>query len=560
MEIATEETAFPRLSGSEMELVRHVGARREFEDGDVVFRAGDAGIDFHVVESGMLRVINPTADDAVVADHGPGQFAGDIDLLTGRPVIVTAVAAGPTVIVVVPNAEFRKLLATVPKLGEKMLVAFASRRVMLQKAGVLGMRVVGPKFQPDTGLVREFLYKNFVPYTYYDSESEDGRRELAEMGRDAADTPVIDCGGGRVLTRPTLTDLAECAGLKPRVVDDVFDLAVVGCGPAGMTAAVYAASEALSTVVVDRLGPGGQAGGSSLIENFIGFPSGLSGAELATRGVLQMMKFGASLNTPVRVLRLEPGKEHHTLVTEAGDRVRAKVVLAATGVRWRRLSAKGAAHYERAGIFYAATSVESRVCTGEPIGVIGGGNSAGQAAMFLSECSKAVHMFLRGPDLNAGMSDYLVARIRANPRIQVHTRAEVVEVFGEGGKIAGVEVARHVEDGAADDAKPGPDDLPAEGCHRLPVQALFVFIGAEPLTDWLPPEVAVDDRGYVLAGVDAQQSAKWPLDRHPCALETTLPRLLVGGDLRAGSTKRVGFAVGDGSLAVTCVHQLRGLA
>lgn len=548
MEYASEELAFPKLSTREMALIRERADRREYADGAVVFTVGDADLDFHVVESGGLMILNPAADDAVVTTHGPGEFAGDIDLLTGRPVIVAALAKGPTVVLVVPNADFRKLLGTVPKLGEKLLMAFSARRELLKQAKVLGMKVVGPKFQPETTLVREFLHKNFVPYTFHDSGTDEGRALLAGLGKGESDTPVVECGFDTVLANPGLEKLATCAGLRRACPQGTFELAVVGAGPAGMTAAVYAASEALSTIVLDRLGPGGQAGGSSMIENFIGFPSGLTGTELATRGVLQMLKFGAQLNTPVKVERMTVGDAVHTLHTAAGEEVRAKVVLAATGVRWRRLDAKGAAAFERAGIFYAATSVESRVCTGEEVAVVGGGNSAGQAAMFLSECSRRVHMLIRGPDLAKGMSEYLVERIRCNDRITVHHDTEVVEVFGADDRLTGAEVVCKRDGGAEGGRR-----------HRLPVAAMFVFIGAEPHADWLPAEVARDKLGYVLTGAEAARSGSWPLDREPCPLETSVPRLLAAGDLRAGSTKRVGFAVGDGSLAVTCVHRLRGM-
>ncbi len=544
MESVAEHTAFPHLSDAEMDVVRAVATRRVCRDGDVVFCAGQPDIDFCVVESGALEIQNPTAGNEVIATHGPGQFAGDIDLLTRRPVIVNAVARGPeTVLLCVPGIKFRHLLGTVPRLGEKLMTAFTVRRDMLAGSGVLGMKVIGPGWSGETTLLREFLHKNFVPSTFYDSDKSDGQAALAALGRTAADAPVVQCANGHVTARPDLRELARCVGVHPACPTEVFDLAIVGSGPAGMAAAVYAASESLSTVVLDRLGPGGQAGGSSMIENFIGFPSGLSGTDLATRGVLQMMKFGALLLTPVRVRELV--REAHWLRLRTDDDaedVRARVVIAATGARWRKLDARGADRFERAGIYYAATSVEARVCTGREVAVVGAGNSAGQAAMFLSECSERVHMIIRGSDLGKVMSDYLVERIRANDRIVMHTRTEVEEVVGD----QRIESLRVV---CRDSGKR----------MELPCSAMFVFIGAEPNEDWLPPDLGRDGHGYVLTGAGAKSSGKWELDRDPCELETTIPRLLAAGDLRAGSTKRVGFAVGDGSMAVTCVHRLREL-
>jgi thioredoxin reductase (NADPH) len=332
-------------------------------------------------------------------------------------------------------------------------------------------------------------------------------------------------------------------GVRQECPDRVYDVAIVGAGPAGMTAAVYAASEGLSAVVLDSLGPGGQAGGSSMIENFIGFPAGLSGTELATRGVLQMLKFGALLVTPVKVVSVARRGEEFALGCDDGTAVRASCVVAATGVRWRRLPARDAARFERAGVYYAATSVEARVCGGEEVAVVGAGNSAGQAAMFLSECARKVYLLVRGPDLGKSMSEYLVARIRANDRVEVRTNTEITEVLG-GETLEGVVVEDKTRSGAAE---------------RLGVTSVFVFIGAEPYTDFLPADVARDRFGFVLTGSDAKATGRWPLTREPCPLETTVPGVLVAGDVRSGSTKRVAFAVGDGAMAVTCVHQLRSM-
>ena len=323
-----------------------------------------------------------------------------------------------------------------------------------------------------------------------------------------------------------------------------FDLIVVGAGPAGIAAAVYAASEGLKTIVLDRLGPGGQAGGSSRIENFMGFPAGLSGTDLATRGVLQMLKFGAKLAAPVAVESIEAAQKPygmHTLHLDCGGQLRAPVVLAATGVTWRKLEVPGADQFDRAGIYYACTSVEAALHEKTDVAVIGAGNSAGQAAMFLAQQCVRVHLLVRRGEMSASMSEYLEARINATPNITVHYNTEVVEVLGKR-RLEGVVLSNRLDNTRS----------------TLGLTAVFVFIGAEPHADWLPKSVATDEFGYVLTGADVTRKNLWPLpERDPCPLETNIPGLLAAGDLRAGATKRVGFAVGDGSLAVTCVHKLR---
>lgn len=541
MALPSSEHAFPRLDPDELALLRPLATPQVASDGEVVFRAGDRDIDFFVVEAGWLAILNPTADDRPVTLHGPGEFAGDIDLLTRRPVIVTAVAREtPTRLLRVPGRELRRLLNTIPPLAEKLLVAFRVRRAMLQQAGVLGLRVAGGAQCPETTVLREFLFRNFVPYTWYDSETPEGLELVRALGGlTPDDTPLVETAPGRVLARPSLRALAEAAGLARRAPDRVFDLAVVGAGPAGLTAAIYGASEGVSTVVLDALGPGGQAAGSSLIENFVGFPSGLSGGELAMRGALQMLKFGATLLCPVRVERLVPGAEHHVLVTGDGQEVRARHVLVASGARWRPFTAGNARRFERAGVYYSATCVEQRACEAGDLAVVGGGNSAGQAAMFLAESARRVHLVIRGAALEQRMSAYLAGRIAGNPRIEVHPRSEIEDIGGA----ERIEAIRIV-------------DRVSREARTVPCTAVFVFIGADPNTAWLPDEVARDRRGYVLTGEDARRARAWPLERAPRVLETSLPRVFAAGDVRAGAARRVAGAVGDGAMAITGLHQI----
>jgi thioredoxin reductase (NADPH) len=543
--------AFPTLDATDFASLRPLAVPCSFDDGQMVFRAGDSDLDLFVVESGSIEILNPSDDNRHVVTHGPGQFAGDIDLLTRRPVIVNAIARGPTRLLRVTGARLREILNKVPRLSEKLLIAIQERRRLLTQAGVLGLRVVGPGKCRDTMLVREFLYKNFVPFTWFESESEQGRKLMERWGSPKK-SPVIECGGGKLLINPTLRELAHGAGVWRHIPVDTVDLAIVGAGPAGMTAAVYAASEGLSTIVLDRLGPGGQAAGSSKIENFIGFPSGLSGAELATRSVLQMLKFGAKIVAPVTVQQIDPATkpgDFHVLHLDCGTNLRARTVLIAAGVKWRKLDVEGAEQFEGAGVHYACTSVEAMLYDTQHVAVVGAGNSAGQAAMYLSECcrDRTVHLLIRR-SLGPGMSDYLVNRIRSAPNIRIHEGVEVGAVHGQR-RLESITLRAFRAEG--DSRKRIEDSV------DIPVQAVFVFIGAEPGCSWLPKALMRDKLGYILTGTDVMHSGHWPLtDREPCPLETTVPGLLAAGDIRAGSTKRVGFAVGDGSLAVTCVHKL----
>ena len=539
----TVETAFPKLSPEDIDALRPFATQHHYNDGDVIFKAGSPDMDCYVILSGEMDILNPADNNVRVASHKPGDFSGDIDLLTRRPILVNGIAHGPTNCLKIPGDKLRDILNRIPRLGELFLVAFQSRRVLLQSLATIGIRIIGPGACKDTTRVREFLYKNFVPFTWLDTAIPRGQDALKSIGSPKK-TPAIICNDGKILLNPPLRDLAKCAGIWRECPEKNVDLAIVGAGPAGIAAAVYAASEGLNTVVLDSLGPGGQAGGSSKIENFIGFPSGLSGTDLATRGVLQMLKFGAKMVAPICVEKLIPGanEEPHSLLLDCGNTLKAQVVLVATGVRWRKLAAKNIDTFDQRGIYYACTTVEAEMHQGQDVAVVGAGNSAGQAAMFLAgSCARTVYMIIRR-ELGIGMSDYLADRIRNTRNIQVLNFTEVAEIHGDS-RIRSITVQT--------DGKPD---------SKIDLAALFIFIGAEPSIPWLPDGVAKDKLGYLLTGVDAEKSGQWPLnDRTPCPLETTLPRVLAAGDVRSGSTKRVGFAVGDGSLAVTCTHRLRTL-
>lgn len=543
--------AFPRLEADDLELLKSLSDTISFSDGQIVFRAGDVDLDLFVVETGGIKILNPSDENRHIVTHGPGQFAGDIDLLTHRPVIVTGVAYGQTQALRIKNTRLHEVLSKVPHLAEKLLIAIQERRRLLLATGVVGLKIVGPGKCRDTMLVREFLFKNFVPFTWFDSASEQGQKLLNAWGSPKK-LPVVECSNGKLLMNPELRELAQSIGVWRHCPTKEVDLAIVGAGPAGMTAAVYAASEGLSTVVLDRLGPGGQAAGSSKIENFIGFPSGLTGVELATRSVLQMLKFNAEMVAPVAVARIDPAatpNDFHALHLDCGNILRARTVLIAAGVHLRKLEAPGAERFESAGIHYACTTVEAILYDKQDVAVVGAGNSAGQAAMFLAECchDRKVHLLVR-KHFGESMSEYLVGRIRAAHNIVLHEGVEIAAVHGE----------QRLESVTLRAFKPNRTENQDEGSYEtLPISAAFVFIGADPGCSWLPETLARDSLGYIMTGIDALQSGHWPLkDREPCPLETTIPRILAAGDIRSGSTKRVGFAVGDGSLAVTCVHKL----
>lgn len=547
--LASNSIAFPKINEQDLALLKPLCDIVSFSDGQTIFNAGDADIDLFVVEKGGIKILNPADENKHIITHGPGQFSGDIDLLTHRPVIVTGVASGQTKLLRIKHSRLQEVLSKVPHLAEMLLIAIQERRRLLLATGVVGLKIVGPGKCRDTMRVRQFLAKNFVPFTWYDSSSDKGRKLLKGWGS-PKNMPVIESSDGHLLTNPNLRELAQKIGVWRHCPTEKVDLAIIGAGPAGMTAAVYAASEGLSTVVFDSLGPGGQSAGTSKIENFIGFPSGLSGIELATRSVLQMLKFGAKIVAPVSVERIEPAAipdGFHALYLDCGNVCLARAVLIAAGVQLKKLEVSGSERFESAGIHYACTTVEAILYDKQDVAVVGAGNSAGQAAMFLAECcpTRKVHLLVR-KQLGPSMSDYLVSRIHASDNIVLHEGVEIAAVHGK--QLLESITLRQFNPNSTE-----KQDI-EETIH---VSAVFVFIGADPGCSWLPETLVRDSLGYIMTGVDVLQSGHWPVkDREPCPLETSIPGILAAGDIRKGSTKRVGFAVGDGAMAVTCVHKL----
>ncbi len=539
MSTQTCEAAFPTLDDKQMECVAQMGELQSFSDGELLFDVGDAHVPMFVVERGEVEIFEDSTGTARhVVTHGSGQFTGDVDLLTGRPVVVSAVAKGDCRAYRVPHERIRRLLNEIPDLSDMLLEAFQYRRDLLEASGFVGIRVVGSDRSKETMRLREFFYRNHVPHTFYDVADDDGRAQLAMMEVREDETPALACRR-TIVKQPSLSKVAECLGISRDVSEAVYDLLIVGAGPSGLAAAVYSGSEGLSTLVVDSIGPGGQAGSSSKIENFIGFPAGLSGSDLANRGYLQALKFGARFSAPTTVRGIErdsDGVLHAPLCN--GQTARARSILVASGVSYRTLDIEGLRQFEGAGVYYAATTVEARVCRNSTAIVVGGGNSAGQAAMFLAQQAKRVLLVIRGDDLGKSMSSYLCTRIENHPLIEIVKDSEVV----------GLEGADSLQGVRLRNRRTG-ETTPVE-CG-----AVFVFIGAQPNTDWLPQTIRRDDKGFVVTGSAVKDDELWTLDRDPCDLETTMPGVMAGGDVRAGTTKRCGFAVGDGSMAITCVHR-----
>ncbi len=537
-----ETTAFPEFDDRQLKAIAKLAELVTFEGEDELISHGQKNYPFYVIKSGTVRIVELDGDlETPIATHGAGSFSGDVDMLTGRSSMFTAIANEPVEAYRLCGERLRRLLNEAPEVSEILLDAFQMRRKLVADMPFMGVRIIGQSNSAETLRLREFFYKNHVPHTFFEATQDDGRDQLAALDASDLELPVVRCNGTTV-GNPSLAEIANCIGINRDVDQQLFDLVIVGSGPSGLAAAVYAASEGIKTLVIDRVGPGGQAGSSSKIENFIGFPSGLSGNDLANRGYLQALKFGASFIAPISVKAMESHEGEHHLKLCTGQTARTRCVLIATGVHYRQLSLPGCTRFEGAGVYYAATSVEARVCEDGTAVVVGGGNSAGQAAMFLATKAKAVKMLIRGPDLSKGMSSYLSTRVLNHPKIEVIANTEVTSIDGDS-CVDSVQTINH-----------------ANGQTRMiQCAGLFLFIGAVPNTRWLPDGVFKDDKGFVLTGssffVDQALRSQWPLDRMPYELETTIPGIMASGDVRGGTTKRCGFAVGDGSLAVSCVHR-----
>jgi thioredoxin reductase (NADPH) len=530
----------PRLTAEQRDRLRALGTVRATSPGDVLFRDGDESYDFFIVESGAVTIVQGfEREDRVLAVFGPHQFLGELGLLTGARVYLSAVVRDGGEVIQVPAARMRKLLGDDEELSNVVLPAFLARRARLINIGA-GVHLIGSRFSPDSRRLRDFLGRNRVPYQWTDLEEDDEVDALLQaIGVEPGETPVL-VGTGDVLRNPSNGEMATALGLGAAGTPPALcDLVIVGGGPAGLAAAVYGASEGLDTQAIDSIAFGGQASTSSRIENYLGFPTGISGGELAARALLQAKKFGARMAMPAQAVKLARDDGHYAVHLEDGTVVNGRTLIVATGAQYRKLNVPDLERFEGLGVFYAATLVEAQMCTGDPVMIVGGGNSAGQAAIYMSQHASSCRLLIRGGDLGKSMSRYLVDEIERREEIEVMTHSEIVELGGE----SSLESAVVVDNRSGERAE-------------LPVTAAFVFIGASPNTSWLDECVATDEDGFVLTGAalgDDHREAFVDGDA-PYFLETSQRGIFAVGDVRSGSVKRVASGAGEGAMAVQLVH------
>jgi thioredoxin reductase (NADPH) len=537
---------FPVLTGSQIARIEPHGRRRRVGAGEVLVEPGDAVVPFFVVMTGQLEIVrvDKFAGEVIVAVQSAGQFTGEVNMISGRRSLFRIRSREVGEVLELVREEVSALVQTDAELSEILMRAFVLRRVELIEAGLGDAVIVGSAHSADTLRVKEFLTRNGHPYAYVDVERDPDVQTLLEhfhFGLD--DVPVLICRGELVLRNPNNDEIARCLGFNDAIDQThVRDLVVIGAGPSGLATAVYGASEGLDVLVFESNAPGGQAGSSSRIENYLGFPTGISGLELAGRAYTQAQKFGAQVMIAKNALELTCSRKPYAIQADADTRVPARAVVIASGAQYRRLPIDNLVQFENAGIYFGATHMEAQLCGGEEVIVIGGGNSAGQAAVFLAQTARRVHVLVRGDDLADTMSKYLIRRIDETPIIELHRRTEVVALDGD----------RHLRrvQWRHPDGSTGWRD----------VRHVFVMMGAVPNTKWLEGCVALDDKGFIKTGSDLTrhdlEGARWPLPRSPYSLETSLPGVFAVGDVRSGSVKRVASAVGEGSIVVSYVHRV----
>jgi thioredoxin reductase (NADPH) len=540
------EDLFPTLTPAQVARIAAHGRVRHLERDEMVIEPGKPNTRFFVVSTGYLEVVGVRANvNEVVTVHRSGQFTGDVGTLSGRHALVRVRAGERSEVIEVDRGDLLALVQADGELSEILMRAFILRRMELIRHQVGDVVLIGSRHCAGTLGVKEFLTRNGHPYSYVDLDTDDSVQDLLDRFKVGdADIPLLICRGSIILRNPTNREIADCLGFNDAVDQThLRDVLIIGAGPSGLGAAVYAASEGLDVLVVESSSPGGQAGASSRIENYLGFPTGISGGELAGRAYTQSQKFGAQVMIAKDAKRLSCDRKPYAIELDGGERVPARTVIIASGAEYRRLPVQNLAQFEGAGVYYGATFIEAQLCRGEDVVVVGGGNSAGQAAVYLAQTSKHVHLLVRSGGLAERMSRYLIRRIEGNPTITVHTFTE----------ISGLEGDTHLHAVTWRNRRTGET-------RRRDLGHVFCMMGAEPTTKWLEGCVVLDPKGFIKTGADLTReeltAAEWPLARAPHLLETSLPGVFAVGDVRAGNFKRVASAVGEGSIAVAFVHRV----
>ncbi|MFL6415186.1 MAG: FAD-dependent oxidoreductase [Bryobacteraceae bacterium] len=543
---------FPQLSAAQIDRIRPLGRVRAVRSGEVLFEPSADAIPFYVVLSGELKIVQLTLDgERTIVTHGPGQFSGEISMISGQRSLVRGLVSEPGEFLELDNDAMRTLVARDAELSEILLRAFILRRLELIKREYGNLVLMGSRHSAQTLQLREFLMRNAHPYKYIDLDTDaNAQAVLDRFDVKPSEVPVIICNAGNLLRNPSIRNLAQCLGLNSTIdAKHIRDLVIVGAGPAGLAAAVYAASEGLDVVMVETSAPGGQAGSSSKIENYLGFPTGVSGQELAARATTQAQKFGANMMIARTIVELDCDHQPYRVIFEGGDAMLTRAIVIATGAQYNKPDLPDLERFEGDGVYYGATYIESQLCGDEEVIVVGGGNSAGQAAVFLSQTARKVHLLVRSGELSSTMSRYLIQRLIENPLIELHMHTEIVALEGES----------RLERVQWNDKRTGE-------VSTHPIGHVFLMTGASPRTEWLRSCLALDDKGFIVTGRDLDtldgkaNGHRWPLDRAPQMLETSLPSVFAVGDVRAGNVKRVASAVGEGAIAVHMVHRnLAGL-
>lgn len=535
---------YPKLIGDQIDVVRGYGEEREFPDGTLLWDIGTRDCGFFLVLSGAIEIFRRDRNgEHVIITHGRGHYGGETATMSGRGAYVAGRTKGQTRVIAVRTDKLRELIATEPSLGETILLSFILRRMRMIAEQLGNATLLGSGVERNMARIRTFLTRNGVPHEVIDVDgTADVEKRLREFNAVPQDLPLLICDG-RALVKPCNRVIAECLGFAAELVENAqFDVAVVGAGPAGLAAAVYAASEGLNVIVIESCAPGGQAGTSSKIENYLGFPTGISGQALAGRAYLQAQKFGAEIAVARQLVRLHCGEQYHDLELDGGGRIKARSVVIASGAIYRQPPIEGLEVFDGSGVHYGASYIEGQFCRGRDVAIVGGGNSAGQAAVFLSAHARSVKILVRGAGLAESMSNYLIRRIDNTQNIELLPYTQVERIEGE--HRISVLVVRDNRDGTL---------------RRLEISHLFIFIGAVPATDFADDHLALDEKGFIKTGNalsdDELSNAGWTLSRRPYLLETSCPRVFAAGDVRAGSVKRVASAVGEGSICVQFIHQ-----